>query len=150
MNKYQNNLKKFISNIRNKTIYENETVVGEIDSNIIEFLEKRGIVLETTQIYLSVKAYNHMLRDFKIKKGKAISEEIVIEIDKTLNNPYKIFFDTEKERLNLIYIDKKNSTIFKIIVNPNYKTKKGYINSIITAGIIEERNLKSKFYELIN
>ena len=149
MEKYKESLEQFIYNIQNRTISENEIIVGELNSQVISFLESKSITVTTKYIYLSVRAYKHILRDFKKKLGKAVPNEVVNDMYKTLYSPYKIFFDTQKTHCNLIYVDTNNKLLFKIVVQPNYTSKLGTINSIITAGIIDKSSLNDKYYEEI-
>ena len=65
MEKYKENLEEFIANIQNKTITKNEVIVGELSSKVVLFLESKSIEVSSKYIYLSVKAYKHILRDFK-------------------------------------------------------------------------------------
>ena len=68
---------------------------------------------------------------------------------KSLHSPHKVIFDTQKKHCNLIYIDSSYELLFKIVVQPNYSSKLGSINTIVIAGIIYEETLKSKYYEVI-
>ena len=149
MQDLKNNLEEFISNIENSSIYQNEIVIGFLSHEVIAFLASVSIVVETKEIYLSVKAYKHIQRDFKKKLKKSVSKEVMLNLYRSLETPYKIFFDSEKQHCNLIYIDRENESLFKVVVQPNYITKKGIINTVITAGIIDESALKSKFYKKI-
>ena len=107
------------------------------------------IIVETKEIYLSVKAYKHIQRDFKKRLKKSVSKEVMLNLYRSFEMPYKIFFDSEKKHCNLIYVDRENELLFKVVVQPNYSSKKGNINMVITAGIIDESALKSKFYKEI-
>ncbi len=149
MEKYKKNLEEFISNIQNQTITKNEIIVGELSSEVIFFLKSKSIEVSSKYIYLTVRAYKHILRDFKKKLGKAIPDERIKEIYKSLHSPHKIIFDNQKKHCNLIYIDSNYKLLFKIVVQPNYSSKFGSINTVITAGIIYEDTLKSKYYEVI-
>ena len=119
MEKYKNNLEEFISNIQNNTISKNEVIVGKLSKQVLIFLESKSIIVSTEYIYLSVRSYKHILRDFKKKLGKAIPYEVMKGIYKSLDSPYKIFFDSEKNHCNLIYIDSENELLFKIVIQPN-------------------------------
>jgi len=149
MEKYKENLEEFIANIQNQTITKNEIIVGELSSEVILFLKSKSIEVSSKYIYLSVRAYKHIIRDFKKKLGKAIPDEVIKEMYKSLHSPHKVIFDTQKKHCNLIYIDSSYELLFKIVVQPNYSSKLGSINTIVTAGIIYEETLKSKYYEVI-
>jgi len=145
----KSNLKEFIFNIENSTISKNEIVIGFLSHEVIEFLASISIVVESREIYLSVKAYKHIQRDFKKRLKKSVSKEVMLNLYRSFEMPYKIFFDSEKKHCNLIYVDRENELLFKVVVQPNYSSKKGNINMVITAGIIDESALKSKFYKEI-
>jgi len=141
----KNNLEEFISNIENSSIYQNEIVIGFLSHEVIAFLASVSIVVESKEIYLSVKAYKHIQRDFKKRLKKSVSKEVMLNLYRSFEMPYKIFFDSEKKHCNLIYVDRENELLFKVVVQPNYIVKKGIINTVITA----ESALKSKFYKEI-
>lgn len=150
MKKYRENLKIFIERIKKKEIIENEIVIGKLSQPIVDKLQKYNLIVETTEIYLSVNAYNHQLRIFKQKKGKTVPMNLVEEFYMTLNKPHKVFLDVKNiDRVVLLYIDKREELLFKIVIQPNYKTKKGLVNYILTSGIIKEIDLKNKYYEEI-
>jgi len=145
---YKQNLEKFIESIENNNITQNEVIVGHFDDIVISFLEKKGIIVENREILLSVKGYKHAQRDFKHKLNKAIPKEIMNEIYLSLHKPTKIIFDNQKNKLNLLYIDKNEGILFKIVVKPNYiLSKKRKVNYVLTAGIIKEIDIIADFYE---
>ena len=146
MEKYKQELQIFVSNIKNKTISKNEVAIGKIDNDVKDFLHNKSIVVETDEIFISVKHYNHALRDFKKSIGKAVPETVMNEVYNSINNPKNIYFNTDTNKLNLLYIDNAKDIVFKVVVKPNYKTKKGYKNYILSAGIIQLSDLKKKNY----
>ena len=151
MKKYREKLQLFIERIKSKKIIENEVAIGEFSPPIIEKLQQYKLTLETKEIYLSVNAYNHQLRTFKQNKGKSIPIDWVEEFYITLNSPYKVFLDIKnRDRLILIYVDNQHESLFKIVIQPNYKTKKGLINYILTSGVIKKIDLNNKYYEEID
>ena len=151
MKKYQENLKIFIERIKKKEIIENEVVIGKLSQPIVQKLQQYNLTVETTDIYLSVNAYNHQLRTFKQKKGKTVPMDLVEEFYMTLNNPHKVFLDVKnRERIVLLYIDKREELLFKIVIQPNYKIKKGLVNYILTSGVIKEIDLNNRYYEEID
>jgi hypothetical protein len=145
----KSNLEVFIHNIENSTISQNEIVVGFLSNEVIDFLDSISMEVENKEIYLSVKAYKHIQRDFKKRLKKSVSKEMMLDLYKSFESPYKIFFDNQKKHCNLIYFDRDNELLFKIVVQPNYGAKVGVINMILTAGIVDESVFKSKFYKEI-
>ena len=151
MKKYHENLKIFIERIKKKEIIENEVIIGKLSQPIVKKLQQYNVIVETTDIYLSVNAYNHQLRTFKEKKGKTVPINLVEEFYMTLNKPHKVFLDVKNiNRIVLLYIDKREEFLFKIVIQPNYKTKKGLVNYILTSGIIKKIDLNNKYYEEVD
>ena len=92
MKKYQENLKVFIERIKKKEIIENEVVIGELSQPIVKKLQQYNLIVETTEIYLSVNAYNHQLRTFKQKKGKTVPMNLVEEFFLMLKIEIELYF----------------------------------------------------------
>ena len=149
MQDLKNNLEKFISNIENSSISQNEIIIGFLSDEVVDFLASVFILVESKEIYLSVKAYKHIQRDFKKRLKKSVSKEVMLNLYRNFEMPYKIFFDREKKHCNLIYVDRENELLFKVVVQPNYVSKMGVTNMVITAGIINESVLNSRFYKEI-
>ena len=63
---------------------------------VIAFLASVSIGVESKEIYLSVKAYKHIQRDFKKRLKKSVSKEVMLNLYRSFEMPYKIFFDSEK------------------------------------------------------
>jgi len=49
-----------------------------------------------------------------------------------------------------MYTFAQQEFLFKIVIQPNYKTKKGLINNILTSGIIKRIDLNSEYYEEVD
>jgi len=141
MKNHSKDLEKFISDIENKNIKQNEIVVSNVKENIVEFVKNKGLDFKTTDIKLNVRRYKHLLRDYKKNKNKTIEIDDVLNINKHLTNPYAVYFDNLDKHRNLLYIFKKEENLFKIVVALN--------GEIITAGRINENDLKNKYYEKI-
>jgi len=104
----KNKLEVFICDIENNNISKNEIVIGFLSNEVIDFLASVSIMVESKEIYLSVKAYKHIQRDFKKRLKKSIPKKLMLNLHKSFQTPYKIFFDSEKKHCNLIYVDKEN------------------------------------------
>ncbi len=141
MKKYNDNLNDFIKDIEDKNIKNNEIIVGFIADDVYNFLNRKSIMLEKRNIIFTVKSYNHSLRDFKKSINKSVDISIIKKIDKYLNNPKYIFYDSLNKHKNLMYIGEYDNQLFKIIIN-----LKTYI---VTLGKINKNDLKDKFLERI-
>jgi hypothetical protein len=134
-------LSDFIADIENNSITQNEIIICEIDSDIVEFLSAKGISLTSYKIILTVRRYTHILRDLKKQRGGAISKEIILNFSSYLQRPYQVYFDTHPKHKNIMYINRVDNQLFKIIINLQ--------TNIVTVGVIQESNLKDKFLEVI-
>jgi len=139
-----------LDEVKNRTkLSKNKIKVGKLNEEIIEFLKQRNIPVHTTEIYLTHKGLSHLARESKKKRGAGLDEKDILRIPEILNNPSMVFFDSKKNKLNLLYCD--NSIIceklIKIVIDTkSYDKKMGAITIIKTAGYIFEANLKDKFY----
>jgi len=91
-----------------------------------------------------MKKYQKNLQIFieSIRKREIIKNEVVIgEL-----SPCVI----EKLKEYNVAVDNQQSFLFKIVIQPNYKTKKGLINNILTSGIIKRIDLNSEYYEEVD
>jgi hypothetical protein len=145
-------LKIMLDEIKEKRpLTKDKIVVGELDKKIIEFLEKRGVPVHTKEIYLTHKGLSHLARESKKQRGAGLNEEDILRIPKILQNPSAVFFDGNKDKLNLLYCNRSISCekIIKIVVDTQHNDKKYSITLIKTAGYVVIANLKNKFYQLI-
>jgi hypothetical protein len=142
---YKKDLNTFIDNIENKNIKNNSVIVGKINSNIQSFLKQEGIKLHTRDVVLEVGSFFHILN--KVKQDTQLPKELIRSFDETIQTPKRVFFDTVQKHINLIYVDSHDGRLYKVVVQPNYYVKKDiYTNEIVSAGYIEERNLRDLNY----
>ena len=145
-------IEQFFQEIENKNISIKKVKVGELSKEIIQFLENRNIEVYTKEIYLTTKGLIHLSRDNKKKRGAGLTKEEIINIPNILKNPKIIIFDNEKSKLNLLYCKNRNicNEFIKIVIDTkSYEKKLGKLTLVKTAGIIQEYNLKDKFYEVL-
>jgi hypothetical protein len=129
-----------------KKLTKNKIVVGKLDEKVVEFLNKRGVPIHTKEIYLTHKGLSHLARESKKQRGAGLSEEDILRISDVLENPYAIYFDSKKDKLNLLYCgDKKEcSKLIKIIVDTNsIANRKERITLVKTAGYVQEYNVRN-------
>ncbi len=97
---------------------------------------------------LNSKGLSHLTIHSKRSRGAGLSDEDVLQIPSILDEPYAIYFDSEKGKLNLLYCQKKNcEELIKIVIDTKvvYKGKKGTF--VKTAGYVKWHNIeKNKKY----
>jgi hypothetical protein len=74
------------------------------------------------KIYLTSKGLSHLARDSKKNRGAGLSDEDIFSIPEILNHPTYIYFDSKKDKLNLLYckdIDRCDNIIKIDVLIPN-------------------------------
>jgi len=138
-------LKQLLVEIKAKRKHtKSRVIVGILDDNIVDFLEAKGVVIHTLEIYLTHKGLSHLARDSKRKRGAGLSDEDILKIPDIIKRGRK-YFD-ENGNLNLIFCKnrEKCEKFIKIVVDTKaYDKKLGKVTLIKTAGYVFESNLKS-------
>ena len=120
-------------------------LLGRLPEDVAEFITSRGINLNTKDVYISDKGIRHALRNVKQQAGKAVTEK-QLNMLPDLMDTCEVYWDEFAK--NIQFITRQDKEVQKFVVNLNYKTKmqgeKKIVNTFITAGVIEERNLGMK------
>lgn len=133
----------FVDGVLNGTLQPltNAINVGNLESNVVSYLERMGIKVGKTDIDLTFGKIKHTLRDTKKATQKVSKEQLKRAIDIITQN--NVFYDSEKK--NIIYISelptdeiKNNRNWIKIPVEINKKDDKNYI---ITMSIIKAEDI---------
>ncbi len=119
--------------------------VGHMESEVMKALKKQGIKPGEDAIVLTPERAVHALRKVKAARGAALTPAEFADICDHLRNA-DVYFDPSHD--NLLYVVEKGGRVLKFVVQPNYKLKRvGFVNAVVTAGVIETANLKE--YEKI-
>lgn len=117
-------------------------IIGNLSEDVRQFLLKKGIELQTDEVYMTDKQIQHALRTVKQNAGKSVTAEQLVAFP-SLMGKCEVYWD--KQKRNIQFITRQGNEVQKFVVEPNYRTKiwgvKKTVNAFITAGIIEERNL---------
>ena len=135
-----------------KKLTRNKVVVGKLDEKVVEYLNKKGVPIHTKEIYLNHKGLSHLARESKKQRGAGLSEEDILRIPNILKSPSAVFFDNEKDKLNLLYCERKYNCneFIKIVIDTKMTVKGEKITLIKTAGYVKDYNVeKNKNYEKI-
>lgn len=118
-------------------------MIGRLDNKVKKFVREKGIELFTDDVYMTDKQIHHALRTVKQQAGKAVSPEQLAAFP-SLMEDCEVYWD-EREG-NIQFITRQDGKMQKFVVSLNYLTKiqgkKKKVNAFITAGTIEERNLR--------
>ena len=117
-------------------------IIGNLSEDVRQFLLKKGIELQTDEVYMTDKQIQHALRTVKQNVGKSVTAEQLVAFP-SLMGKCEVYWD--KQKRNIQFITRQGNEVQKFVVELNYRTKiwgvKKTVNAFITAGIIEERNL---------
>lgn len=117
-------------------------IIGNLSEDVRQFLLKKGIELQTDEVYMTDKQIQHALRTVKQNAGKSVTAEQLVAFP-SLMGKCEVYWD--KQKRNIQIITRQGNEVQKFVVELNYRTKiwgvKKTVNAFITAGIIEERNL---------
>ena len=138
-------IKTMLNEVRTgKKLTKNKIVVGTLDNDIIEFLKDRGVVIHTTEIYLTSKGLSHLARDSKKKRGAGLSDDDILRIPKILSNYNFVYFENIKGKLNLFYCENKCDSVLKIVVDTKaVANRKEKVTLVKTAGYVESYNIEN-------
>ncbi len=117
-------------------------IIGNLSEDVRQFLLKKGIELQTDEVYMTDKQIQHALRTVKQNAGKSVTAEQLVAFP-SLMGKCEVYWD--KQKRNIQFITRQGNEVQKFVVELNYRTKiwgvKKTVNAFITVGIIEERNL---------
>lgn len=117
-------------------------IIGNLSEDVRQFLLKKGIELQTDEVYMTDKQIQHALRTVKQNAGKSVTAEQLVAFP-SLMGKCEVYWD--KQKRNIQFITRQGNEVQKFVVELDYRTKiwgvKKTVNAFITAGIIEERNL---------
>ncbi len=128
---------------------KSRVVVGRLDDAVVCFLEERDVAVHTREIYLTHKGLSHLARDSKKRRKAGLNEDDILKIPKILKNPSAVFFDSDKDKLDLLYCDKNDSCnkMIKLVVDTKIDYKSEKLTLVKTAGYIKWHNVfKNKKY----
>ena len=116
--------------------------IAELSSVESDFIKRKGITLESSDIHISDKAILHALRDVKAQRGASVSiEELQFFLD-NINNKKNCSLYWHEKHQNLTYVTQYKGGVQKFVVELNYKLKankqKFITNNFITAGELDD------------
>jgi len=138
-------LKTMLNEVKSsKKLSKNKIVVGTLDDSVIAFLKDRSVPVHTNDIYINSKGLSHLARDSKKKRGAGLSDNDILKIPGILKHPSSIYFETIKNKFNVLYCDVKTHKCIKIVIDTKFVYKGEKITLLKTAGYVKEDNLNDE------
>ena len=110
-------------------------IIGNLSEDVRQFLLKKGIELQTDEVYMTDKQIQHALRTVKQNAGKSVTAEQLVAFP-SLMGKCEVYWD--KQKRNIQFITRQGNEVQKFVVELNYRTKiwgvKKTVNAFITAG----------------
>ena len=126
--------------------------IAELSNIETEFIKRKGIKLESVDIYMSERKILHALRDAKAAHDATVSKEELHFFLENINNKRKCSLYWHKQMQNLTYVTRLNGGVQKFIVELNYRLKvnrtKSFVNAFITAGQIDASNINEEYEKI--
>jgi len=143
-------ISEFLEIVENREKHtKNKIVVGYLKDEIISFLNENDVAVHTKEIYLNHKGLAHLSRDSKRQRGGGLSREDIIRIPLILENISAIFFETTKQRFNLLYCENNTKKCIKLVIDTKFVYKGEKLTLIKTAGYINKSDMKNPNFKLI-
>lgn len=122
--------------------------IGNLEKPVLRFIEKRGITPVSDEIFVTDHRIKHAIRENKTDKGKAVNPDHLADALSDLGR-LEVYWD-EKQK-GLWYVETVDGITNKYVFRINEKIKADgqriTVNSFVTAGIIDKRNLN--MFEII-
>lgn len=132
------------------------STAGYFSPAVLDFLELKDQTPFGATVIATDKDIYHALRSSKVERGAAIPVSIASSFPSIIRKPDAVLFN--KDDNTIVYAKKLNDGRYaKFVIKTNLKRKfktsksrfKEFLNTVITAGIVQPYNLTQRNYELI-
>ena len=141
----QSELQELVDNVKNVRTVNRMTDLIHLPKDVRTFLKSKGITPESKALSVSDRRIGHALRDTKKARGKAVSEQDLMQALSNLNQ-CEVYYDESHK--NLWYVWNTGTQLQKYVFGFDGNVKVDgelyKVNEMLTAGIIEARDLKHK------
>ena len=152
MDYYHGSLKQFAEELlANGKGNGQMVVVAQLDDTVIEDMNNKGVVLQSSSIVVTQQAIFKYVHHPKSKKGAVIPIEHYDLIERALNTPLHIYEDTAQKELVYVFTHPfERERLVKVVVHPNYKLNgKNIVNAAKSWGFVSEESLENPQFVLI-
>jgi hypothetical protein len=125
-----------------------EICVGTLPAYVMDDVAVLALEPINNEIQMSDHQLRHSLRDFKTKKGVALSIDTAKKLPDHLSDA-QWFYDSKHNNILAIFEMNVAEIVGKSVVVINFKKKKESLNVIVTSGIINPDHLRNERYREI-
>ena len=143
--KVREEVDELLENVKNKRTVNRMTVLTRMPKDVRCFLKGEGITPESMDITVSDRRIGHALRDSKKARGKAVSEKDLADALSNLDK-CEVFYDRSHKNIWYVYDNGKElqKYVFGFDTSVKVDGERFKINEMVTAGIIEPRDLTQR------
>lgn len=122
--------------------------VGTLPAYVMDDFAVLALEPTNNEIHMSDHQLRHSLRDFKTKKGVALSIDMAKKLPDHLSDA-QWFYDSKHNNILAIFEMNVAEIVGKSVVVINFKKKKESLNVVVTSGIINPDHLRNERYREI-
>ena len=143
--KVREEVDELLENVKNKRTVNRMTVLTRMPKDVKGFLKGEGITPESMDVTVSDRRIGHALRDSKKARGKAVSEKDLADALSNLDK-CEVFYDRNHKNIWYVYNNGKElqKYVFGFDTSVKVDGVRFKINEMVTAGIIEPRDLTQR------
>lgn len=125
--------------------------IGFLNRKIVNDLKAHGVGLKSNLVVMTDKTVIKYLQHGKQRKGAVIDFGRFHAAERAIKHPTGIYRDKTRGILVYVYHAKgyAKGKSLKIVVEPNYKLKRGYVNRLKSIGVVDTKTMRGRQYEKI-
>ena len=126
-----------------KSVY----IFGKTNKAFLRDLSKKGIAVKSDLAAITDKTILKYRYHPKKQKGATVSVHRFRMVEVAVKRPKNVYIDTKRSRL--IYVSSvkySKNKILKVVIEPNQKIGKRYYNKVVSIGVVDNIDMKSKQY----
>lgn len=146
--RYTRDLQGFADKVlANGRVRKSVYVFGRTNKAYLKDLSRKGIVVKSELAAITDKTILKYRNHPKKQKGATVSVHRFRMVEVAVKRPKNVYIDTKRSRL--IYVSSvkySKNKILKVVIEPNQKIGKRYYNKVVSIGVVDNIDMKSKQY----
>ena len=126
-----------------KSVY----VFGRTNKAYLRDLSQKGIAVKSDLAAITDKTILKYRNHPKKQKGATVNTHRFRMVESAVKKPKNVYIDRNRSRL--IYVSSvkySKGKVLKVVIEPNQKIGKRYYNQVVSIGVVDNIDMKSKQY----
>nr|DAS53773.1 MAG TPA: hypothetical protein [Caudoviricetes sp.] len=126
-----------------KSVY----VFGKTNKAYLRNLSQKGIAVKSDLAAITDKTILKYRNHPKKQKGATVNTHRFRMVESAVKKPKNVYIDRNRSRL--IYVSSvkySKGKVLKVVIEPNQKIGKRYYNQVVSIGVVDNIDMKSKQY----